>query len=253
MENKILAYVGDRVITEEDKKFFLESLGPQFRSYFESGDKSKEILNELVCQEMLYLDAKENKIDENEDFQKVVRKTTESLLKTYAVGKVLESVVVTDEEIEKYYNETSDKYNSPKSVNASHILVDSEKQADMISEKIKAGDDFAELAKEYSSCPSKNNGGNLGTFHSGQMVKEFDDAVFAMKENEISSPVKTQFGYHIIKLNEIIPEKKYSLDEIKDKVAADYKRVKEQKVYSEKLEELSTKYKVDLVEEEPGN
>jgi parvulin-like peptidyl-prolyl isomerase len=82
---------------------------------------------------------------------------------------------------------------------ASHILVDKQSQALKILDEIKAGGNFGELAKKYSTCPSGKKGGDLGQFGRGQMVKEFEQATFALKVGEISQPVKTQFGYHIIK------------------------------------------------------
>lgn len=85
-------------------------------------------------------------------------------------------------------------------VKASHILVKTEKDAKMILEKAKSGDDFAKLAKMYSQCPSGNNGGDLGFFGKGQMVKPFEDACFKAKVGDIIGPVKTQFGYHVIKV-----------------------------------------------------
>jgi peptidyl-prolyl cis-trans isomerase C len=86
--------------------------------------------------------------------------------------------------------------------NASHILVKTEDEAKQIKEKLNQGKDFGDLAKQYSSCPSKKKGGNLGWFSHGQMVKEFEKVTFKLKKGEISEPVKTQFGWHIIKLND---------------------------------------------------
>ena len=85
-------------------------------------------------------------------------------------------------------------------VKASHILVKTEDKANWIYNELKKGKDFAKLAKEYSDCPSKRNGGDLGFFGKGQMVKEFEDAAFSLKEGETSKPVKTEFGYHLIKV-----------------------------------------------------
>jgi peptidyl-prolyl cis-trans isomerase C len=82
---------------------------------------------------------------------------------------------------------------------ASHILVEKQSQALKILEELKAGGDFRELAKKYSTCPSGKKGGDLGQFGRGQMVREFEQATFALKVGETSQPVKTQFGYHIIK------------------------------------------------------
>jgi peptidyl-prolyl cis-trans isomerase C len=87
----------------------------------------------------------------------------------------------------------------PTKIRASHILVEKQSQALKIKEELKAGADFRELAKKYSTCPSGKRGGDLGQFGRGQMVKEFEQTAYALKLGEISDPVKTQFGYHIIK------------------------------------------------------
>ena len=89
-----------------------------------------------------------------------------------------------------------------KYVKASHILVKTEEEAANIKEEIKNGKSFAQAAKEVSLCPSGQNGGDLGYFSRGQMVKEFEDAAFNMNTGEISNPVKTQFGYHLIYLTD---------------------------------------------------
>lgn len=87
-----------------------------------------------------------------------------------------------------------------KQVKASHILVKTESEARKILEDLKKGADFAKLAKEKSQCPSKKRGGNLGWFGRGKMVPEFEKAAFSLKKGELSDIVKTQFGYHIIKV-----------------------------------------------------
>ncbi len=84
-------------------------------------------------------------------------------------------------------------------IRASHILIEKHSQALKILEELKKGVDFKDLARKYSQCPSKKRGGDLGIFGRGQMVKEFERAAFALKVGEVSQPVKTQFGYHIIK------------------------------------------------------
>ena len=86
-------------------------------------------------------------------------------------------------------------------ITASHILIKSQEKAIEIKNKLNSGKSFEELAKENSLCPSKKRGGNLGTFSRGQMVREFENAAFKLKKGEISEPVKTQFGWHIIKRN----------------------------------------------------
>ncbi len=87
----------------------------------------------------------------------------------------------------------------PAKIRASHILVEKQSQALKVAEELKGGADFGALARKYSTCPSSKRGGDLGQFGRGQMVREFEQAAYALKVGEVSEPVKTQFGYHIIK------------------------------------------------------
>ncbi len=84
-------------------------------------------------------------------------------------------------------------------VRASHILVEKHSQALKVLEELNAGKGFKELARKYSTCPSRKRGGDLGFFGRGRMIKEFEKVAFALKVGEVSGPVKTQFGYHVIK------------------------------------------------------
>ena len=84
-------------------------------------------------------------------------------------------------------------------IRASHILLEKQSQALIVAEELKAGGNFSELAKKYSTCPTGKRGGDLGQFGRGKMVKEFEQAAFSLKPGQVSEPIKTQFGYHIIK------------------------------------------------------
>ena len=86
------------------------------------------------------------------------------------------------------------------SVKASHILVDTKEQAELIKTKINSGDSFEQMAKKFSKCPSRQDGGDLGYFERGQMVKSFEAAAFSLPTGQVSDPVKTQFGWHLIKV-----------------------------------------------------
>jgi len=137
---------------------------------------------------------------------------------------------VTDKDVSDYYEANKDKYVEPEQARARHILVkvspdakDEQKAAAKekiqgILEKAKNGGDFAELAKENSDCPSSQQGGDLGFFTRGQMVKSFEDATFALQPGGISDIVETEFGYHIIKLEEKKPGKQLTLEEVKSKI-----------------------------------
>lgn len=244
--DKVLAVINGKQITGEDYNLFIESLNPQLKAYFTQEDINKEVVNELVYQGLLYQEAIENEMDKDEDFLKVLNKTKESMLKTYALGKLLSTVEVSEDEVKEFFDEHKEELKQPESARASHILVEDEEKANEIYEKIKNGEDFAELAKEFSTCPSKEKGGDLGTFTKGQMVKEFEDAVFENKVGHITEPVKTQFGYHIIKIEEKNEPKEANYEGIKDKLKDQVKRLKEQDLYNKKINELKEKYTVDM-------
>ncbi|MCP1145869.1 peptidylprolyl isomerase [Lysinibacillus endophyticus] len=127
--------------------------------------------------------------------------------------KATKDVEVTDEEIKAYYDQA--KYE----LNARHILVADEETARSVYEKLKAGGDFAKLAKEYSTDGTAEKGGDLGWFTVGAMVQEFNDAAYALELNEISEPVQTEFGYHIIQVTDKREVKDYgTLEEKKDEI-----------------------------------
>jgi peptidyl-prolyl cis-trans isomerase C len=145
------------------------------------------------------------------------------LLQNMKYHKLLESkfagtLTVTEADAKKFYEENPAQFQTAEQVRASHILISTQatdpnadpnqvklqakQKAEALLQKVKSGEDFAALAKENSSCPSKEQGGDLGTFPRGQMVKPFEDAAFSLKVGEISNLVETQFGYHIIKVTE---------------------------------------------------
>ena len=174
---------------------------------------------------------------------------TEEMLKTnirftLLQQKATEDVEVTDEEIQKYYDQASQE------LNARHILVADEATANEIIEKINAGEDFAELAKEFSTDPgSGQQGGDLGWFTVGTMVPEFNDAAYALKVDEISKPVQTQHGFHIIQVKEKRAVKDYgTLEEKKEEIRESIVATKGD--WNAKMAELIKGAKVEVKDED---
>jgi len=146
-----------------------------------------------------------------------------------------------EQDAKAYYEANKASYQVDE-VTASHILVKEEATAKEILAKLKAGEKFEDLAKQYGTDGTKDNGGSLGTFGRGAMVKEFEDAVFAMKPGEISEPVKTEFGYHIIKLTDKKQGTK-TYDEVKDSIISDLVAKEAQ----EKIKTLKSDVKIEYL------
>lgn len=245
--NNILATVGGIAITEEEVNEFLEGLGPRGQAY-NNPEGKKAVLGQLVANKLLLLDARRNLYEAEPAFKAELAKLRDNLLISYAADKAVASAKVSDQDVENYYNQNKERFMTEEGVNASHILVDSEEKALEILAKIKAGEiSFEQAAMENSSCPSKANGGSLGDFGKGQMVPEFDAAVFAMEVGEITdAPVKTQFGYHLIKLNAKNAAEEMPLAEIAPEIKNALLQEKQRAAYESKINQLKILYPVDM-------
>ena len=245
--SNVLATVGGMPITEEDVSEFLAGLGQRGQAY-NNPEGRKAVVGQLIANKLLLLDARRNLYEAEPAFKAELAKMRDNLLISYAADKAISAVTVSDKDAEDYYNQNKERFMTEEGVNASHILVDSEEAALKILADIKSGAvSFEDAARENSSCPSKENGGSLGDFERGQMVPEFDSAVFAMEVGEITdTPVKTQFGYHLIKLNSKSEAKATPLSEIKDRLEAVLLEQKRAKAYESKINQLKILYPVDI-------
>lgn len=243
-ENKVLAVVNGKEITEQDVQILLRSLDQQRAMQFYSPEGQKRLLEELINQELFYVDAVETNLEEDEAFKAEVEMAKANILKQYALRKLLNAVSVTEEEIVNYYNENKEMFKEPESARASHILVPTEEEINNIAKEIKEGLSFEDAAKKYSKCPSGSNGGDLGFFSAGKMVPEFEEAAFKMNINEVSEPIKTQFGYHLIKLVDKKDAGVSELDSIKSEIGQQLMSIKQNKLYVDKTNELRSKYEV---------
>ena len=245
---KILARVGSLTVTEAEIDEFLRGLGQRGAAY-NNPEGRKIILEQLIGNKLLLQDAKRNLMEGEPEFRAELARLKDNLLISYAGNKVIAGVTVSEAEVEKYYEENKEKFVGEESVNASHILVDTLEAANDILAKIKSGDmSFEAAAEQYSSCPSRENGGNLGDFGRGQMVPEFDKAVFEMEVGSISEePVKTQFGYHLIKLNSKAEAAVAPLSEIKGQLTEMLLGEKRRAAYESRINQLKIVYPVDLI------
>jgi len=245
MDNKILASVGTLSVTEAEVNAMIASLGQRGKNY-NTPEGRAIVLDQLINQKLLLLDATRNLYEREPEFKAELARVKEDLLVNYAVNKAVSSVRVTDAEAKEFFDAHPEQFAGEKTVNASHILVADEAQANEILAKINAGElSFEDAAKQYSSCPSSAEGGCLGDFGHGQMVPEFDQACFSMAEGEIAGPVQTQFGFHLIKLNKINEAQPMQFEQIKEQLKQSLLGEKQQNAYQSKINQLKILYPVD--------
>jgi len=246
MENKVLAVVAGNEITEKDLNEAVLKYPENRRGMFSSEQGKKQLLEQMISFELFYNFGKESALDKTNEFEKELEKFKKELLTQMVVNKVMSEVTVTDDDALKFYEENKEMFSEPESVTAKHILVSSEEECIDIKKEIEDGTvTFEDAASKYSTCPSKEQGGNLGSFSRGMMVPEFEEAAFNAEIGEVTESVKTQFGYHLIKLESKNPAKELSFEEVKDQVVNQLIQQSQQKKYFDVVSELSAKYGVE--------
>ena len=182
------------------------------------------IVNELINQHLITKQAYKDKLDKQKEIVEILKKNKDEIMAKYWLNNFLTNNT-SEEKIQDFYAKYLENFKTFREFNASHILVKSKNEALQIMEKLRIKSEFSKLAVSYSIGPSKKNGGNLGWFRSGQMVKEFEEAVLKLKKGKITKkPVKTKFGYHIIMLNDIRNSQPKKIDDIKEQIV---KRIKQ--------------------------
>jgi peptidyl-prolyl cis-trans isomerase C len=194
------------------------------------------LLDQLVQQTLLEATVTEKPLN----LQLRIENDARQLTAASVISKIADEAV-NDEMLKTAYGERYANAAPGKEFNAAHILVDTKEKADALEVRIKAGEDFAKLAQENSSDTSAQNGGDLGWFGLGMMVKPFEDAVVALKKGEVSQPVESQFGWHIIKLLDERLLETPSFDQVKDQLTNDLRR----EAVEAEMKRLETEGKVD--------
>lgn len=246
MENKVWAIAAGNEITDKDLNEIIMRYPEDKRAYMNNDEAKKQLLEQTIAFELFAKMGAEIKLDETTEYKETVEKLAKEILIQMTINKILSDVTVTDEEVKKYYEENKEKFMEQATASAKHILVATEEEANEVYAEIKDGKiTFEEAAKKYSTCPSKEQGGDLGTFGRGMMVPEFEDATFAAEIGEITKPVKTQFGYHLILVEQKNDAKEKQLEEVKEVVTNQLVQEAQQKKYFDIVTELEAKYGVE--------
>ena len=215
-EDKVLAKVNGTEIRQSDVAMAEEELGPSL-AQMDPSTKDENVLAFLIDMKVVSKAAEDEKIADTDEFKKRLAFTKNRLLMDSllaAKGKA----AITDEAMKKVYEEASKQISGEQEVHARHILVETEDEAKAVKAELDKGADFAELAKKKSKDPGASDGGDLGFFTKEQMVPEFSEVAFKLQPGQISDPVKSQFGWHIIKVEEKRNRKAPDFDQVKSQI-----------------------------------
>jgi len=243
-----LAKVGNATITQADYDKEFKTL-PEYAQQLFSDEQGKEkFLNEIVNKEMLYQEALKKGLEKTPEFQKKLDDFKKITLVTELFEKeIMSKANTSDQELKDYYDKHKEEFTPTIQIKASHILVKTEDEAKKVLERIKKGEKFGDIAKAVSIDPgSAKNGGDLGFFSKGQMVPEFEKAAANLNVNDISVPVKTQFGYHIIKVTDKKKGAPIEFDKIRDMISQKLSGEKQKGAFEQYLTELKKNYKVEI-------
>ena len=247
--NPVLAKVNGAEIRQSDVTLAEEELGPSL-AQMDPATKKENVLAFLIDMKIVAKAAEDKKIEDRPDFKARLAFTRNRLLMDNllaAEGKA----ATTDEAMKKVYDEAAKQIAGEQEVHARHILVETEDEAKAIEGDLKKGADFAELAKTKSKDPGAADGGDLGFFTKDQMVPEFSAVAFTLEPGKISDPVKSQFGWHIIKVEEKRNRKAPDFEQVKPQIET-YVTRKAQAEYVAKLRESAKVERMDQAANTPA-
>src|SRR3954447_5894540 len=244
--NPVLAKVNGAEIRQSDVALAEEELGPSL-AQMDPASKKENVLAFLIDMKIVSKEAEDKKIADRDDFKTRLAFARNRLLMDNLLASEGKAAT-TDENMKKVYEDAAKQTNGEQEVHARHILVETEEQAKKIEDELKKGGDFAELAKKESKDPGASDGGDLGFFTKDQMVPEFSAVAFALEPGKISDPVKTQFGWHVIKVEEKRTRKAPDFEQVKPQIET-YVVRKAQADYVAKLRQTAKVERMDKPED----
>ena len=244
----VVAEIGSEKITLSQFQEEIKKLPPNLRQMASDQKMQKEFLEQLATSRLLYQEGVKQGLTQDPTVKAQIDEATHKIVLAALLQREIEKRIKapSPDEVNQYYLTHADEFQQEKQVRARHILLKDETEANKIAAELKEGADFADLAQNKSSCPSAAKGGDLGFFTRKRMVKEFADAAFALKKGEVSAPIKTKFGYHIIEVVEIKEKSTRPLAEVRTSIENKITQEKKSRIFKEYVDGLKKKIKVVL-------
>ncbi|MEJ2695064.1 MAG: peptidylprolyl isomerase [Candidatus Sulfobium sp.] len=246
-----LAKVDGTPITQADFDREIRSLPDYARQMFEGPGGKEKFLGEVINKEVLYQEALKQGMDKSPEFiRKMEDARKMALISDLLEKEIMSTVKVTDKDVRDYYDRHRNDFTTMNQIRASHILVKTRAEAEKVLERLKKGEKFAEIArKESIDRASAKNGGDIGYFSRGQIVPEFEKAAASLDVGQISGPVKTRFGYHIIKVTDKKTGPVAEFERVKEIIREKLTGQKQKEAFDSYLDGLMKKYKVEVNKE----
>lgn len=242
----ILASFREQIITLGEFNQIWEEVPEDYKLQL---DKSL-VLDQMISEKLLIQEAKYMGLEEDNDVLEQIKKITEQILVQVLIEReILDKIKVNDEEVLEYYEQNKDSFTEKEQVHLYNILLETEEEAQDVLEQLKAGGDFSEIAIEKSAGPSATQGGDLGYLTRGTIIPEIEEVVFALELEELSEVIKTDFGFHILKITEKKPETVKALEEVKEDIIQTLLPDKQKEAFENFLEELKSKSEIEINEE----
>lgn len=213
---KVLATVNGHNITGQDLAQAKDDVAASLPQQLNDAARDKAVLDYLIDLNLVTQKAAADKLDQSPDFQQKLAYYREKLLMEAYLGQIAKAAL-TEDALKATYDEAAKAQKPEVEIHALHILVPTEDEAKAVEKRLKAGEDFSKLADELSKDPG-SKGGDLGWFTTDRMVPEFAEAAFKLQPGQVSDPVKTQFGWHVIKVLEKRNKPFPSFDQVRDQL-----------------------------------
>ncbi|MCK5767028.1 MAG: peptidylprolyl isomerase [Candidatus Atribacteria bacterium] len=242
----IVASFGSFTITLEDLNSTWDTVPAEYKAQL----TKSSILDQMISEKLLIQDAKSKDLISDKEIAKQIDDMTNQILIQGLIQKeVLETAKVTDEEAIEYYNNNQAEFTEKEQVHLFNILVETEEEANSVLEELNSGKDFSEVAKEKSTGPSADQGGDLGYITRGSIIPEIEEVVFTLEIDSITDVIKSDYGFHILKISEKKPEELKSFDDVRESIIQNLLPEKQKSTFDNLIEELKSKTEIEINEE----
>lgn len=251
--DEVLATIGNETVTETDLQQMAEAVPERFRHLYLTPEGRQKSLDYVINIYVLAAEAQKEGMDKSSEVQRLLEFTKKDLLARLYLDKASKTIKEpTVEDAQAYYETNKAQYATPESVHLRHILVKTEKEAQDVLKRLQKGEKFDALAQKVSICPSKGQGGDLDWVPKGTLLGEVENTAFSMDKGQITGPVKSKFGYHVLSLEDKKPAEQSSFDQVKDYIVEQLRFQRRQEHYEKLADSLRKKMNVKTTTSSAG-